>query len=328
MELERSVITAQRNISYQNIAQGYKDETWDRLGTITVKEAISVFLTTLTPITADSYQDSLRALSKLGYVDPYSTLQQFALVNHNGIIDRIKAEPIINVGIKWSEQTKQSKCSAYISFTGFLARRFAGMITKALPNKEGCRKTFHKIRDKVVTCAMTQCQWLAFFRALEKINPRDYLLAKVMLQGAKRLEEVLCLTTDRIDWARNEIKFTQLKTHGIERFTIITYPDSVMNELREYIGDRTGYVFITKRGKKLPSHQLSNTFIKAGVTAGIPIHVTPRVLRTTAITYLKQQGFADSDIMKVSGHASSGAMYAYDKSSISENASKKVCLIT
>ena len=100
-----------------------------------------------------------------------------------------------------------------------------------------------------------------------------------------------------------------------------------MNELKEYIGDRQGLVFITRTGKGIPLCQLSKTFDKAGNKAHIPFKVTPHVLRASAVTYLKQQGFSDSDIQKVTGHASSEMVNAYDKSSRADNASKKVSLI-
>jgi integrase/recombinase XerD len=74
-------------------------------------------------------------------------------------------------------------------------------------------------------------------------------------------------------------------------------------------------------------NQLALTFEKAGIQAYIPFKVTPHVLRATTVTYLKQQGFADSDIMRVTGHASSALVYAYDKGSRADNASKKVSLV-
>ena len=74
--------------------------------------------------------------------------------------------------------------------------------------------------------------------------------------------------------------------------------------------------------------QFAMTFAKAGKEAGMPFKITPHVLRASAVTYLKQQGFQDSDIMRVTGHASSEMVYAYDKSARSDNASKKVNLIS
>lgn len=72
---------------------------------------------------------------------------------------------------------------------------------------------------------------------------------------------------------------------------------------------------------------LAITFEKAGLKAGIPFKVTPHVLRASTVTYLKGQGFTDSDIMKVTGHASAEMIHAYDKSERAQNASKKINLV-
>ncbi len=67
---------------------------------------------------------------------------------------------------------------------------------------------------------------------------------------------------------------------------------------------------------------------KAGNHAAIPFKVTPHVLRTSTVTYFKQQGFHDSDIMKVTGHASAAMVNAYDKTSLEANATEKVQLVS
>lgn len=136
------------------------------------------------------------------------------------------------------------------------------------------------------------------------------------------------MQTHQIIWEPCEIIFPQPKMKGAYKETVITYSESIMKSLREYLGDRSGSVFITKFGKPVMINQVAVTFAKAGKEAGIPFKVTPHVLRASAVTYLKQQGFHDSDIMRVTEHASSAMVYAYDKSARSDNASKKVNLIS
>lgn len=201
------------------------------------------------------------------------------------------------------------------------------MIPKAVPSKEGVSKTFYRVREKVATEAMTKMQWSEFLDELEKINKRDCLIAKIILQGGKRMSEVLALTTRAIDFNLREITFQQSKTKGYKKETIITYNQEIMVELKEYIGSRKGLVFITKTGGSVMANQLSINFAKAGERAGIPFRITPHVLRASTITYLKVSGFSDSDVMKISGHASSEMVNAYDKSDRAQNASKKVSLV-
>ncbi len=295
---------------------------WQQLDKITVKEAIEQWLKTLSSHTKETYRYGMRMLVKLGLVNPMVSLQGFALTNHDTIIDRIKLVE------KWSECSRQARAACYISFTRFLSRRTQGIISRAIPNREGNAKTFYRVYEKVKTQAMTQAQWVCFLEALEKINPRDCLIAKVILQGGKRLNEVLSLQAEQINWQNHTIVFKQSKTKGVKKETVITYPETFMRKLKGYIGDREGIVFITRFGKPVRKIQLAKTFAKAGKGAGLPFKITPHVLRGSTVTYLKQQGFSDSDIMKVTGHANSAMVHAYDKSAREDNASKKVQLVS
>lgn len=304
-------------------AQSIKDRIiWDRIDSMTVGCLLNEWVETLSYRTRINYQSGVRVLASAGLINPMISLQAFAMINHDAIIDKIKQ--VTN----WQETSRQARAALYISFTRFLSRRFPGIFKKAMPSREGADKTFFRVHDKVVTEAMNQAQWTSFFSALREINLRDCLIAKVTLQGGKRIREVLNLTTDQINWDRREITFTQSKTKGARKETVITYPESIMVDLRAYIGERQGYVFISIKGNPVILNQVANTFAKAGKKANIPFKVTPHVLRASTVTYLKQQGFSDSDIQKVTGHASSEMVNAYDKSSRADNASKKVSLIS
>ena len=105
-----------------------------------------------------------------------------------------------------------------------------------------------------------------------------------------------------------------------------------MKELKEYI-DKTApqrkdsaYVFITNKGNVVTRLRLNYSFAKASEEIKIK-KVTPHVLRATWVTYAKQQGVQDTDILKVTGHSSSRMVYCYDKSSLEDNLTKKFMLV-
>jgi len=308
--------------SYEESKKSRLEWVWKQLEKISVQEAVEVWLLTLSARTWNNYRSGVRRLAELGLFDPLMTLQAFALVNHEAIIDQIK------LVAHWTECTRQARAACYISFTGFLYRRTKGVIPRALASREGHGKTFYKVYEKVKTAAMSQAQWCAFLEELEKISPRECLIAKVMLQGGKRVREVLPLETKQIRWERRKIEFAQSKMQGMKKVTVITYPKTVMEKLKEYVDERKGRVFVTRTGKAVQLNRLTETFSKAGRRAGIPFKVTPHVLRTSTVTYLKQQGFQDSDIMKVTGHSSASMVASYDKTSQEINASEKVQLVT
>lgn len=300
---------------------------WEKMEGMTLAQVKDTWLNTLSnPRTKKNYTSAFNMLFEHGIINPFMTLQQFALVSHRSIISAIKH--IIGL----SECTKQARAAAYISFTRYLSDILDGNFKRAIPCKEGTTdtgKTFQKVHEIVKTEAMTPAQWGAFLTELHKVNPRDCLIAKLALQGAKRINEVLSLTVEQINFEKGEINFTQLKTRGTSKQTTITFPASIMNELKNYVSERKGkdLVFITRNGKALLAAQVQNTFARAGVAANIPFKVTPHVLRASAITEYKRLGYSDSDIAKISGHADLEMLNSYDKSDRANNASKRVSLV-
>lgn len=309
-------------IPYQE-ARAKKEETiWDTLSKFTVADAITEFLATLQNAnTQKNYRSGMNQLILSGFVNPMETLQVFALRTHENVLDGIKGVS------EWSEASRQARAALYCAFTRYLSRRSEGVIRRAIPSREGTTKTFFKVRDKVATRPLNKVQWGKFLEALDKINRRDALIARVMLQGGKRKSEVLSLQTDQIDWNERTITFMQVKTKGTAKETVITYPQHVMKELGEYLAERTGHVFITSTGKPVQPTQIDRTFAKAGEKARIEFKVSPHVLRTSAVTYYKGNGYSDTDIMKVTGHANANMVAMYDRTELGENASRKESLV-
>ncbi len=300
--------------SYARV-KSVKDETiWQQLGGISVGNALDLWLQTLGRLTAKNYKSGFAGLTARKLVEVDLSLQQFSLINHELIVDEIKMLP------EWSEATKQARAAAYISFTGFLQRRTQGIISKAVASKEGANKTFYKIREKVATRALSRDQTRKFIREIESMNSRDALVAKLLLQGGKRKEEVLSVQVENIDFPNNCIHFRQVKTRGMEKTTVINYPDHIMEELREYIGLRTGLVFISRNHRKISPFQIDRNFLSAGQKAAIPFRVTPHVLRVTLVTRLKELKIQDTDIMKITGHANPAQLASYDKTDLADNA--------
>lgn len=314
-----------KDLSFQKAQQLKMECLWNELKKFTLQEAVIVWLSSLNTHTARSYKGSILALSKIGLLSLNMTLQEFSFINHNIVIDTIKMLP--QKIVSWSEGTKQVRAACYISLTKFLNRTTLGVISVAQPSRQESCKTFFKTRDLVKTNAMNYQETALFLEALKKLNYRDWLIAQTILQGAKRVSEVLSLSTKDISIQNGVISFKQKKTRGTETTTIITYPQKFMNALKEYIGNRSGIVFITRNGKHVTLRQVAGSFSRAGEIIKLPFKVTPHVLRATAVTEYKRLGCSDSDIMKVTGHVSSKMIYAYDKSSKFDNASKKVTLI-
>jgi integrase len=326
-----------KNSTYKGAHDLKNELIWKKLENITVDKAVEAWIQSIgNPNTRKSYAMTMQELCKKGIILEGMSLQSFSMQNNDATVDRIKTEPLFSqIRVKgricirqWSEATRQQRAAAYVSFTGFLSRRTGGIIRKAIPCKEGQARTFYRISQHVKTNAFQdRNEWQKFFKELQKINQRDCLIGKIMLQGGKRISEALSLISEDINFEKGEISFRQAKTKGVAHITIITYRQEIMNELKNYISNRKGIVFITNSGGVVAPQQIERNFKKAGERAGISFKVTPHVLRATTVTYLKTEGFSDSDIMKVTGHADSEMIRMYDKSSLADNASKKINLI-
>lgn len=287
-----------------------------QLSKITVLEALDKWIPTLSHYTGVSYRASFKRLEELQIIIVNCNLMQFSMINHEVVIDAIKNyEP-------WAEATRQLRAAAYVSFTTFLERQTAGVIKKAKIKSAGVNKTFFKVNDKVKTRALSKRQTKIFLQALDQINPKYGLIAKIILQGGKRVGEVASLPVKNVDFLKNRISFIQSKTGGTKQVTVINYPNRVMRQLRANIGDRKGddFVFVSVVGKQLKGDVIGDYFAKAGKKARIPFRVAPHVLRVTLITRLKELRVQDTDIMKITGHRNIKQLMDYDKSEAGENA--------
>lgn len=321
LEVLNSDVQIGRKISFEEAKTLKTESVWNQLSQISVEEGIRLWLDTFQNPTRKNYLSGMNKLIELVLIDPTISLQAFSLINHESVVDKIK---LVN---HWEEGSRQTRAACYISFTRFLSRRTKGVIPRAIPSREGKEKTFYKVSEKVKTEAMSRAQWAKFLSKLSEINHRDWLIAQTMLQGGKRMCEVLSLTADQIEFGKCRIKFRQSKTRGFEKEIFITYPQIFIDQLRKYLGDRKQYVFVTRGGFPVRPTQIQNTFAKAGIEADIPFKVTPHVLRASLVTYLKKQEFCDTDIMKITGHASAEMIAMYDKSSQEDNISKSLSLI-
>ncbi len=315
--LNRQLVPTQ---SYQNTENLIQEETWSSLGGYTLGEAVKVWLSTLKPATRQSYTYGVNALAKYNFLDLDVSLQEVAFFNHNNIIDGIKNHR------PWAEATRQARAGLYIALTGFLSRRSNGLIKKAMPSKEGTSRTFYKIRHKVATPALTRSQWEECLAILSVASLRDATICRLMLQGAKRVGEVLSLMFSQVDLDNREINFIQSKSQTAKIITI-AYPPYIFDDLVKLCPSKEGLVFTTKTKKQVSHKHIYSVLKRVGVQANLPFPLTPHCFRASAITYLKGSGYSSSQIQLISGHASNQMVDSYDKSSQKDNISKKITLV-
>lgn len=340
MNAEIIELEEKHKFNYKQVVEIKNERLWQALSKITLNTAIAEWLETITnPCTKNSYITSMKELLSRGFLNPNWSLQTFGVLSANAIIDQLKVETIYikdktqeDTKKEWSVRTREARISCLLAFTRYLSRKTEGMIARATPNKTGIEKTFSPPSKKVKTEALNRAQLYRFLEELEEINPRDALIAKLCLHGAKRINEVLSLEIRQVDFEKKQILFKQSKSKLTDDFTIINFDKegalALLQKLQTYTQERkNGLVFQTKKGKGVKKTQVDRNFSKAGKNAQIPFRVSPHNLRTTAITLWKEDGFSDSLIMKASGHSSSEMVHRYDRTDIADNVTSRSYLL-
>lgn len=339
MNVEVIELEEKNRFNYKQIVEIKNERLWQALSKVNLRIAIAEWLETISnPCTKTSYTISMKELLERGFLNPNWNLQIFSVLSTNTIIDQIKVKTIYikdkhqnETAQEWSIRTKEARISSLLAFIRYLSRKTEGLIAKAIPNKTGIGKTFSSPSKKVKTEALSRAQLYRFLEELEQINPRDALIAKLCLHGAKRINEVLSLEVYRIDFEKKQISFKQSKSKLTDDFTIINFEkegaQALLQKLKDYIQTRKGLVFLTKNNKAVKKTQVDRTFSKAGRNACIPFRVSAHNLRTTAITLWKEDGFSDSLIMKASGHSSSEMVHRYDRTDIADNVTSRSYLL-
>jgi len=293
------------------------------LANILVKDAIQAWLESLTnSLTKKNYRSGVQQLQQHNIIDQTMTLQMFGLVDFNGVLDAIKGV------YGWSAATKQARSALFIAFTRYLSRKTRGIIQKAEACREGTDRTFFRVRDKVASEALNYTEWQALLTEMRKVNMRDATIAAVCIQGARRIGEVLDAKIADVDPIEKSLKIMSSKGKGLEKIIFVALPDILFCDILALIGDRTtGYLFATKTGRKLDYKQFEYSLKQGAKRAKIEKRVHPHCLRASAITHYRSLGFQDFQLQRLTGHASTAMLNAYDKTDQKENISKMAALV-
>jgi len=210
----------------------------------------------------------------------------FRQIRHQAAIGYIK-----NLN-DFPEEAREEMCACYSAFIGFLNDITDGWFIRALRDARD-----YKIAPDAVKQTLSMQEWRYFIDVLCEINPRDELIARLIIQGTVRITEALSLTIEQIDFLQNTICFKQK-----DKEVCIGYDADFIKELKEYINSTvsqrkgSSLVFVTRNGKPVTRSRLNYSFNQASQQAEIK-KVSPESLRSTW-TILKQQGWSDIAIME------------------------------
>lgn len=293
---------------------------------------IDDWLNTLKPSTRRQYLYTINNLitknimpSKNAH-DEMLSLKDFKDIPHHKHIDSIKQID------EWSERTKQVYAAVYISFTKYLERVTNGWFRRSWPNNSHQNPTFYMVNDKCLSKPLSKKECDLLLKKLYELSTRDALVASCLLQGAKRISEVLNLKLHQLNFEKNVIFFEKLLKGNKVKIMPVFFPAYFMQKLAEYIKismcyrKDSEYVFITNQGKPIFRTHFGYQLKRASKLAQIR-KVSPEVLRTTWINFAKKNGIQDSEILKVTGLSDSKLINRHLYTEINSNDSQVLYLI-
>ncbi|MFA6534690.1 MAG: site-specific integrase [Candidatus Babeliales bacterium] len=214
------------------------------------------------------------------------TIGGFRYIRHQAAIDYIKKTENLDSTIK------QEMIDCYISFVNYLdliSYRWFKMEALLTP-------TAYKMSPDMVNEVLSFSDWRTFIDVLYEINHRDSIIARLIMQGGRRISEVLDITVSQINPQDNTICFNQ-KNNLLN----ISFHPHLLEELNGYVGSTVEYrkissaVFVTRTGNPVTRSRLNYSFAQASSIAGVT-KVTPESLRAIWVA-LKQQGYEDWAIL-------------------------------
>lgn len=150
--------------------------------------------------------------------------------------------------------------------------------------------------------------------AIEDHDPHLWLFIQFGLNTAMRHSEMLSARFDQIDWTLNTLFVPKAKAGSRQQPLTRTLVEILRAE-REHRDDKDGFVFPTLMpGLSLTGHRshLNRPFERCVERAGVgPAHITPHVMRHTAITRLVEEGVPLPTIQKISGHKTLAMVLRY-----------------
>jgi len=150
-------------------------------------------------------------------------------------------------------------------------------------------------------------------------NVKHMLIIKVLLYTGIRVQELVNIKIDDIDFDRCQIRINKGKG---SKDRIVPFPQDMRDTLMLFTKDEknTGaiYLFESNRKKPFTTRGIRKILADYAIEAGMNQSISPHKLRHFLFTWLKKQGIDDALIQPYSGHETRQSLEIYSKLSLVE----------
>ena len=150
-------------------------------------------------------------------------------------------------------------------------------------------------------------------------NIKHMLIIKVLLYTGIRVQELVNIKIDDIDFDRCQIRINKGKGN---KDRIVPFPQDAIEILMLFTnGEKNNgavYLFESNRKKPFTTRGIRKILADYAVEAGMRQSISPHKLRHFLFTWLKKQGIDDALIQPYSGHETRQSLEIYSKLSLAE----------
>jgi len=211
-----------------------------------------------------------------------------------------------------------------------IVKKISKILRDERPDYIYLRNLFKKIRVEFSVEVTTKTKRLPYVPTEEELkryynivwqtrNTKHMVLIKILLYTGMRVQELVNVTMEDIDFDRCQIRINHGKGN---KDRIVPFPHDFRETLMLFVNaeQMNGAVYLFESNRKKPFTTRGIRKILAGYTAeaGMRQSMSPHKLRHFLFTWLKKQGVDDAFIQPYSGHESRQSLEVYSKLSLND----------
>lgn len=208
----------------------------------------------------------------------------------------------------YSPATVLRKITTVSSFYRYAVRNSHGLVV-ANPAEFVKRP---RVANESMTAGLSREETERLLGAATASGVRLRALVLLLLGTGMRVSEAMKADTGDLSVERGRRIITVTRKGGKRARLVV--PPTADRALREYVGDRRGPLFLDTPGRARMTRQQADYYLRRlGREVGIPVDVSPHVLRHTAATLALDAGAPLRDVQVQLGHARPDTTARYDR---------------